>query len=173
MAISEELKKIYATAPVASYYIETLSLAHPIFPNGIRYLTNHSGSPDTELAGYVGNLEGGGQAAFEFVPFVVIPPSAEDEAALTLKVGLDNSSRVLMEELETMAQTPSQPIEVVYRIYINNSAALQNDPPLKLWVSSVIATQDSVSFSATTTNLRDLPFPRQLYNTDLFPGLYR
>ena len=75
MAISEELKKIYATAPVASYYIETLSLAHPIFPNGIRYLTNHSGSPDTELAGYVGNLEGGGQAAFEFVPFVVIPPA--------------------------------------------------------------------------------------------------
>ena len=173
MAISEELKKVYATAPVATYYIETLSLAHPIFPNGIRYITNNNGSPEEELAGYVGNLEGGGQAAYEFVPFLVIPPAAEDEAALTLQVAMDNSSRVLMEELETMAQTPSQPIEVVYRVYISGSPTLQNDPPLKLWVSSVLATQDSVSFSATTTNLRELPHPRQLYNIDLYPGLER
>ena len=170
MAISEELKRIYASAPTDSYYVETLSLAHPVFENGISYFTNLNG-------GWVGNLEGGGQAAYQYLPFVTLPPASADEAALTLQVALDNSSRALMETLENMSTTPQQPIEVVYRIYIGSSAGaspiLQNDPPLKLWVSSVLATQDAVNFSATTANLRDLPFPRQLYTTALYPGLER
>ena len=165
MPISEELKAIYASAPVDDFYIETLSLYHPIFENEVRHITNQNG-------GWVGNLAVG-QAAFNYVPFVVIPPSAGDEGALTLKVGLDNSNRTVMQDLELMADTPSQPIEVIYRVYLNSSAAIQNDPPLRLWVSSVVATQYNVSFSATTTNLRDLPFPRVLYTTDLYPGLER
>ena len=56
---------------------------------------------------------------------------------------------------------------------VQPSPTLQNNPPLRLWVSSVLATQDAVSFSATTSNLRDLPFPRQLYTTGLYPGLER
>ena len=167
MAISEELKKVYATAPVDNFYIETLSLEHPIFPNGVRYLTNNNG-------GWIGNLETGAGVVYEFAPFVAIPPAAEDEAALTLQVGLDNSGRQLMDQLETMAQTPSQPIEVVYRVYLTSDpGTLQNNPPLRLWVAAVVATQDIVSFSASTTNLRNTPFPSKLYNIDLYPGLER
>ena len=174
MAISDELRRIYASNPTDKFYVETISLAHPVFENGISYFTNQNG-------GWVGNLEAGGQAAYQYLPFVTLPPASEDEAALTLQVTMDNSSRTLMETLEFMGTTPQQPIEVVYRIYIGTvtggtvqqSPILQNDPPLRLWVSSVLATQDAVSFSATTSNLRDLPFPRQLYTTGLYPGLER
>ena len=167
MPISEELKRIYASAPVDVYYIETLSLYHPIFENGVRHITNQNG-------GWVGDLAVG-QAAFNYVPFVIVPPSAGDEGALSLKVGIDNAARSVMADLETLSETPSQPIEVIYRIYLSNdlTGAIQNDPPLKLWVSSVLATQEAVTFSATTTNLRDLPFPRVLYSIDNFPGLER
>ena len=167
MAISEELKKIYATAPNDDFYVETLSLEHPIFEHGVTHITNQNG-------GWVGNLESGGQAAYTYVPFTVIPPSSGDEGALVLKVVLDNSARPLIDSLEYMSQTPSQPIKLVFRIYINSDPeTIQNSPPLVMYVSSVLATQESISFAATTTNLRDLPFPRQLYSIDLYPGLER
>lgn len=167
MPISDDLRRIYASAPNEDYYVETLSLEHPTFENGVRYLTNHNG-------GWVGSLEEGGEAAYQYIPFVTVPPSREDQAAVSMNIVIDNTSRELMQELENMAQTPSQPITVVYRVYINTQpGVIQNDPPTTLWVSTVVASQNSVSFSATTTNLRDLPFPSKLYNTDLFPGLRR
>jgi hypothetical protein len=167
MPISEELKRVYASAPNDDYYIETLSLEHPTFENGVRYLTNQNG-------GWIGKLETGGRAAYQYVPFVSLPPSAEDQAAITLNIVIDNASRELMYELENMAQTPSQPITVVYRVYLSSGQeTLQNDPPIRLWVSNVVADQRSVSFAATTTNLRNTPFPSKLYNTDLFTGLKR
>jgi len=169
MPISEELKKVYASAPVNNFYVEALSLEHPSFDNGVAHITNQNG-------GWVGALGDGlvGLAAFNYMPFTIIPPSSGDEGIITLKVVLDNSSRTLMDSLELMAKTPSQSIKVLYRVYLNSDPyVLQNDPPLKLYVSSVLATQDSLSFAATTTNLRDLPFPRMLYTTDLYPGLER
>lgn len=167
MAISDELKRIYATAPIDDFYVETLSLEHPAFENGVRYLTNQNG-------GWIGNLEGGGRAAYQYVPFITLPPASQDQAAISLNIVIDNVSRELMFELERMAQTPSQPITVVYRVYLNSGqATLQNNPPIKLWVSNVVADQNSVSFAATTTNLRNTPFPSKLYTTVLFTGLKR
>lgn len=167
MAISEELKRIYATAPSNDFYVETLSLEHPTFTNGVRYLTNQNG-------GWVGNLETGGQAAYAYMPFVSLPPASQDQAAINLNIVIDNASRELMYELENMAQTPSQPITVTYRVYLNSSpTTLQNNPPIKLWVANVVANQQTVSFAASTTNLRNTPFPSKLYTTDLFPGLKR
>ena len=169
MPISEELKKIYASAPTNDFYVETLSLSHPSFPNGVTRLTNHNG-------GWIGRLGSGhgGKATYNYLPFVIVPPSSGDEGAIVLKVVMDNSNRSLMDSLELMAQTPSQPIKVIYRVYLNSDPErLQNDPPLTLWASSVVATQNAISFSATTTNLRDLPFPRMLYTTALYPGLER
>lgn len=167
MAISDELKRVYASAPIDDFYVETLSLEHPTFANGVRYLTNQNG-------GWVGSLETGGQAAYDYVPFVSLPPASQDQAAITLNIVIDNASRELMYELENMAQTPSQPITVVYRVYLNSSpTTLQNDPPTRLWVANVVADQRTVSFAASTTNLRNTPFPSKLYTTELFTGLKR
>ena len=167
MTISTELQAVYATAPVDVYYIETLSLEHPAFENGIRFLTNHNG-------GWIGDMGDGVVATYEYAPFAAVPPANADQGNVTLQVGIDNAGRELMLELERLSLVPSQPIEVVYRVYLSNAGGvLQNDPPLKLSVSSVTATTDIVAFSATLTNLRNRPFPAVLYTTEQFPGLER
>lgn len=167
MAISDQLKRVYASAPTDDFYVETLSLAHPAFEDGIRYLTNHNG-------GWVGNLETGGAVAYQYLPFIAAPPASADQAAINLQVAIDNADRNLMSELENLSLFPSEPIQVVYRVYLSSdSTTLQNNPPLKLDVSSVRATKDVISFSATMTNLRNRPFPSKLYTTETFPGLER
>lgn len=167
MPISPELQRVYASAPVNDHYIETLSLTHPAFTDGVKYITNSKN-------GWNGNLEDDTLVFYQYAPFVAIPPNGAEQAALTLQVGIDNSNREIMEELENISDTPSVPVEVVYRVYLESDpTTLQNNPPLKLDVSSVLATQDVVSFAASMTNLRNMPFPSQLYTTDLYPGLER
>jgi len=170
MPISPELAEVYATAPTDKYYVETLTLIHPIFENGVRHLTNHNGG----WIGSMGDDYPGGIATYNYAPFIASPPSDADQGAISLQVAIDNASRTLMEELERLSQFPSQPIEVIYRVYLSSDPqVLQNEPPLKLSVDTVTATQDFVTFNATITSLRNRPFPSQLYTTRLYPGLER
>lgn len=167
MPISEDLKRIYATAPTAEHYIETLELRHPNFLDGPKFLTN-------QLAGLVATLEDDvTMVAYQYLPFAVIPPRSEEEGNITLQVAIDNSDKQLMEELERLASAPTDPIEVYYRVYISGNTQLQNNPPLKLDIMGITATKSTLTFSAGLANLRTRPFPTSLYTTTLFPGLYR
>ena len=167
MAISDELKAIYVTAPNDDHYVETLTLAHPLFPGGYRYLTNYRG-------GFQGQLETGDTVQFLYVPFAAVPPENVEYAQVSLKVAIDNSSRELMDELEILGQQPTVPIAVIYRVYLESDFnTVQNDPPLLLTINSVTAEQHAVTFNAGTVNLYGKPFPSMLYSTDLFPALKR
>lgn len=167
MPISDDLKEVYATAPIDNYYVETISLEHPAFLNGIQYLTNKNG-------GWTGYTETGSFVAYDYLPFATIPPAAADQAQVTLQVAIDNASQALMQQLEDLSLFPSEPIAVVYRVYLSSDPyVLQNSPPLTLDVAGVTATQDIISFSATLTNLRNRPFPAELYTVVNFPGLQR
>ena len=158
MPISDALKRIYATAPVGQYYIETLELRHPGFATNSTYITNEVGGLNAG-AGY-----------YQYVPFTIVPPKAGEDGSITMSVVIDNVSKVLMDELESVATAPTEPIILTYRIYLNTSDVVQNDPPLVLDVISVTADQSSISFTAGMTNLRSRPFPSMLYTTQLFPG---
>lgn len=167
MPISDELKRIYVTAPNDDYYIETLSLYHVNLSGGVRYITNQAG-------GWSADLEDGERVFYEFLPFVVVPPDMAEQAALSMKVAIDNTSRSLMDELESLAESPTDAIILKYRVYLaSDDTIVQNDPPLILDIQSVTASADSVSFNAGMTNLRSRPFPGILYSTELFPGLKR
>ena len=171
MAISDELKAVYATAPVDRYYIETLTLKHPIFrvSSNIRgefFMTN-------QRDGFTGELVDGRFVEFQPVPFTAIPPNAEEQSDVQLQVGIDNASRELMEYVERLGSTPNVPIVVTYRVFLNDDLTVQNDPPLVLDIITVKATQQFISFTAGNSNQRDKPFPAQLYTTNLYPGLAR
>jgi hypothetical protein len=167
MPISDALKVIYTTAPVARTYVETLSLEHAGLPS-TRYLTN-------QKDGWTATLEDGTTiVTFEYVPFAVIPPQAQDEGAISLQVAIDNCDRQLMENLETLALTPTTPIVLTYRVYLSDDTTIvQNDPPMVLDIMNVTATQYLITFEAGLTNLRNRPFPSKLYTVDKFPGLSR
>jgi len=167
VAISDALKAVYTTAPVARQYIETLSLEHPgLVPS--KYITN-------QRDGWTGTLEDGVTVkVFEFVPFYVVPPQAAGDGAIALQVAIDNADRVLMDSLETLALTPTTPIILTYRVYLSDdSTTVQNDPPMVLDIVSVTATQFIITFEAGLTNLRNRPFPSKLYTVERFPGLSR
>lgn len=171
MAISEALKEIYATAPIDRYYMETITLTHPIFIEGENttgefFITN-------QRDGFSGTLEDGRTVAFEALPFVAIPPKSEEQSDVQLQVAIDNASRDLMEYVEKLGTTPNVPIIVTYRVFLSNDLTVQNDPPLVLDIISVNATQQMVSFTAGNSNVRDKPFPSELYTTELYPGLSR
>lgn len=167
MAISNALKAVYTSAPVQRYYVETLSLEHPALAPA-RFLTN-------QRDGWTGTLEDGITVqAFEYVPFYVVPPQAEGDGAISLQVAIDNANRSLMDNLETLALTPTTPIILTYRVYLSdNTTIVQNDPPMVLDIMSVTASQFVISFEAGLTNLRGRPFPSKLYTVDRFPGLSR
>lgn len=166
MTISAELAAVYATAPMDRHYIETLELDHPIFGDGF-FMTN-------QREVMQGTLEDGRVVNFRPVPFTAIPPNAEEQSDVQLQVGIDNASRELMEFLERLGRTPNVPIVVTYRVYLSDDfTTVQNDPPLVLDIISVRATQQLVSFTAGNSNMRDKPFPSQLFTTELYPGLAR
>ncbi len=167
MPVSDELKRVYASAPDDLYYLETLTLEHSGLTGGVRYLTN-------EVNGFSGQLEDSTPVTFQYAPFAAIPPSSEEENNLNLQVTLDNAGRQLMDELESMADNPIEPIKVTYRIYLSDDLnTVQNDPPLKLEVLSVRAQQLVVSFNAGLANLRQRKFPAMIYDIEKYPGLSR
>ena len=164
MAISPELRRIYASAPNDDYYIETLQLNHPGFADdvGSSFITNQLGGVDA------------GVGFYNYVPFTIIPPKAGESGTINMQVVIDNVSKELMSRLEAISGSPTTPIQIVYRIYLSsNTAEPANDPPLTLEVTSVVATENAVSFTAGMTNLRARPFPSVLYDKRLFPGLDR
>ncbi len=168
MPISDELKAVYGSVQTYRYFVECLSLHHSGFDGGVEHITN-------QVGGWVGDLETGETGVeFHYVPFFVIPPKEEEQSAINLQVAIDNVSRVLMDELENVATRPDIPIILRYRVYLSDDPnTVQNAPPLKLDVASVKATQQAITFVATMGNYRRLPFPKQLYDTELFPGLAR
>lgn len=167
MPISDELKRVYASAPDDVYYYETLTLEHSGLTGGIKYLTNIAG-------GFSGQLENGDPVTYEYVPFTAIPPTSEEENNLNLQIAFDNAARQLMAELEQMAANPVEPIRVTYRVYLSTDLnTVQNDPPLKLEILGVRAQQLTVSASAGLANLRRRRFPATIYSLDKFPGLTR
>jgi hypothetical protein len=167
MPISDELKAVYTTAPTARYYIETLELNHASFVSPM-YFTN-------QRDGWTGTLEDTVTVeVFTYLPFALIPPRAEGEGAVSLQVAIDNVDRVLMDTLEELALTPTEPIITTYRIYLSDdSGTVQNDPPMVLDIQSVTATQHLISFNAGITNLRSRPFPSTVFTVDKYPGLKR
>ena len=79
-----------------------------------------------------------------------------------------------MEQLEHVAKHPYIPIETTYRVYLSDDPTqVQNNPPLKLYVLSVTASNEAVTFNAGLVNIRKIPFPRVVYNIEQFAGLKR
>ena len=174
MPISDDLKRVYSSAPTDKHYIETLELQHPIFreattinPSSSLYLVN-------QVTPWDAALESGQTVTFTPAPFVVIPPNSQESSAIQLQCALDNSDRSVMDNLEHLANFPNIPIVVYYRVYLSDDATgPAKDPPLKLYVLTVTATDSTITFNAGLSNLRLKPFPSRTYNIQEFAGLAR
>ena len=167
MPISNALKNLYSSAPNDIYEIETLQISHPQFVQGPRYICN-------QRDGFSAQDENSNPVFYEASAFSVLKPKGQIGGKIELQVTLDNTTRETMEDLERLSKSPTEPIEVIYRVYLSNDPnTVQNLPPLKLDILGVVATVRYISFVAGLPNFRFNPFPKYRYELEKFPGLVR
>lgn len=165
MAISQQLKEIYASG-TASRYVETLEFSHSLFGKSY-FMTN-----DTQPWSFL--LEDGRNVTFQAVPFSVVLPANDHGGNQDLSLTLANIGRDLIDPLETAITKPQEPVKCTYRVYIDQANTLpQNTPPLTLTIATVQVSQETVSAVATRADVLNKAFPDKLYRYDDFPGLRR
>lgn len=166
MAISDELRHVYASAPSGSRYVETLELAHSAFPQTF-YINNAQQVWNFQIASGV-------TIVFNPVPFKIILPTIDGKGQQDLQIAVDNVGRDAMDALELAAAQPLENIHVCVRIYLNVANSLpQNEPPLRLSLSEIEVTKEAIIGTATRADTLNRSFPSYIYRTDNFPGLDR
>jgi len=168
MAISAALKAIYASAPATQRYVETIALSHSLFPAGTYYLTN-----DNQAWTFL--LETTSRAqVFTPVPFRVILPKIDNKGQQDLSLTIANIGQELIDPLEYAIGKGTEPIVCIYRVYLDQASTLpQNSPPLRLVITGVEVTKETVSATATRTDVLNRAFPYNFYDVTTFPGLRR
>lgn len=166
MAISQQLKEIYASAPTTARYIETLTFSHSLFPASY-YVTNDNRAWDFRL-------ETGQVVKFQVMPFRIVLPKLDNNGNQDMALTLANIGRDLVDPLEAAIANPAEPIRCTYRVYVDQEfTAPQNTPPMTLIITGVAVTKETVSATATRSDVLNRAFPHNFYTYQLFPGLRR
>ena len=164
MALSEELKKIYSSNPVGERYYDTIELSHSRFSKTF-YMVQ-----DTDSHSW--KLDNGTTVTFEPFPFSIQLPKAGD-VQQDISFMFDNVGQVGMPELEAAAELISEPIRLVYRVYIDGYDTPQR-AAINLVLTNIVADNISISSVATRPDLykRNIPTGNKAYFDARFHGLY-
>lgn len=164
MALSEELKKIYSSNPVGERYYDTVEISHSRFSNTY-YMVR-----DTDVHEW--KLESGSTVTFEPFGFDIQLPKTGD-VAQDISFVFDNVGQVGMHELEAAAELISEPIKLVYRVYIDGFDT-QQMTAISLVLTNIVADNHSISSVATRPDLykRNIPTGNKARFDSRFHGLY-
>ena len=166
MAITQALKEIYASAPAQQRYIETLTFSHSLFPQTY-YLTNDN-------VPWMFTLETNVITTFSPVPFEIVLPTLSGDGTQDLNLTIANIGRDLVDPLEAANALPTEAVKCTYRVFLDQHLCYpQNSPALTLIITGIQVTKDSVTATATRSDVLNRAFPYNFYKTDQFPGLRR
>lgn len=167
MPISEELKRIYSSAPNDVSYVNTLMFEHSLFSQ-VWAICDYK-EPIRFQIGIGKKFE-----TFLPIPFSFVLPPNNTQGNQDLSFAICNIGREIMEEVEAAVANPSIPIKCTYRVYLDEpDTAPQNDPPIELSISQINFTLDTVSATARRFDMLNYTFPNVYYQTKDFPGLKR
>jgi hypothetical protein len=162
MTISAALQDRYSTEVDIDWW-EAIVLSHPKIET--LYLAN---LPVEQ----VGLVDGVAQV-FRPLPFKTIQPKRDGTGRQEMQLVIENIGLGAVGVLDQALEDPSTPISCRYTIYLFGSPEPQVDPPIVLNLSDISVTQEAVACSASRSDILNLPFPREVYRPDLFPGLDR
>lgn len=168
--MTPDLKRVYASAPFDRNCVDTLELAHPLFPQTY-FLTS-----DVQAWQFLLNAGDSPLGAVTFlpVPFKLVRPTLDGKGQQDLQLVIDNVGREAMDAIEAAAANPTINIGVTLRTYLDVPLSPpQFYSPLVLALQSVVITVDSIVGTATRADVLNKSFPSELYRVDLFPGLNR
>jgi len=164
MALSEELKRIYSSNPVAVRAYDTVELSHSLFTQTY-YLVKDAQNHDWQL-------EDLSTVTFEAYGFNVVLPEA-GSTQQDLKFQFDAVSGISVQELERAAENIEEPIRLIYRAYVDGYDTPQTTA-IHLVLTNIVADAYTISAMATRPDLysRTIPNGAKVFYDKRFLGLY-
>ena len=163
MAITDNLRRIYSTAPANELFYEALMLSHPAWVENIAIVTNTI----VPITKNIGPL----QITFNPAAFRITMPRRNDGGLVDLNITFPLASRAMLELLQ-LAEQGREPISVILTVYTDYS----DDPqitPIELQMDSIVMTDTEVSGNASRIDLINRAYPRRIVRPEEWPGLYR
>ncbi len=168
MALTEELKRLYSSNPVDIRYYDTVELSHSLFSQTF-YMVK-----DTEE--HTWDIDVGGvptPVLFKPFPFNVVLPEVGGPQQ-DLSFVWDNAGREAMPELEAASALITEPIKLVYRVYVDGFSESQIYP-IPLVLTDITADHKQLSAMATRPSLfkRKIPTGNFASFDSRFKGLIK
>lgn len=162
--LSDNLKKIYASAPANRTLYTALVLSNPGWVTDLCLIDNTIISRDFEFDGVM--------VRFQPSIFTVDLPSKKDESLPELQLSFSNFGDALVDLLE-LASASGEPITLKLTQYSDDSVTPGLWPPLELQLTSVALDEENCTGSARRVDFINRMFPREVFTLDNYPGLFR
>ncbi len=157
-------KEAYANADDTRVMLYTLELMHPSFTQPLRIVADND--PLTA------EIETGDTVEFTPFFFSIKRPPISEEPDPSLQITVDNVSGFMTPYLD-IASRSGDSIHVVFRPFLADEGddSITRLSSIKLAIRNASATMSSVTLTAAHINPANLPFPKETYTSDRFPGL--
>ncbi len=158
-------KEAYANCRTREIHLATLEINDPAFTEPLRIVADNDD--------LIAKLEDGSTATFIALGFELVRPPVNEEPDPSITIKIDNVSGQLTPYLELAAKSGNQ-TTMTFRPYLFNEETeevILLGQPLKLNVRNASADFSNISITAAHINPANLPFPRENYTPDRFPGL--
>ncbi len=160
--ISDDLKRIYASAPVNITAYEALYLSHSAWEAPIALITN-------SIVPRTFNFKG---SPVEFQPatFSTRLPKRDDFGLVDFEVLIPLTANVA--NMIELAESAGSPISAALTVYIDGQANEQLTP-IELQMDQIAMSNEFASGRAQRIDLLNRAFPRRIVRSDVYPGLWR
>ena len=157
-------KEAYANADDNRVMLYTLELMHPQFTQPLRIVADND--PLTA------EIETGDTVLFTPFFFSIKRPPISEEPDPSLQITVDNVSGFMTPYLD-IASRSGDSIHVAFRPFLIDEGdnSITRLSSIKLAIRNASATMTSVTLTAAHINPANLPFPKENYTSDRFPGL--
>lgn len=162
MAISAELQARYSTE-VDQDWFGGLELSHSY--GGTMRLCDAESDQTGAIDGTV--------YTFSAIPFKFSLPARDAEGRQQASLQICAVGRTAIAMLNAALADPTERIRCRYGQWIRGDTTQQWDPLLELSLTDVQITAALVTATATSADILNRPFPRQVYRVDRYPGLDR
>lgn len=163
-SLTEALTEAYALAPSNVACLDTIELSHPLIPSGSIWLVRDNVPHNLLLE------DGVTVQTFQCAAFQVQRPQSGQNGAQQMTLTIDNVNQAITDFIN-LVKNSTQKVTVTYRPYLSSSPLCQMIPPLQLWLTDITVTETQVSGNCVFLDIINMPFPRETYTRDRFPGL--
>lgn len=167
--LSAAIKEAYAVAPANVIIYHTLELWHPAFSAPIRVVRDYEDLTATLEASAPRNAN----QAVTFIAFNFdfTKPEVSSTGVPQITITMDNVDRAIVANIEA-ALSSTELVTVIYREFISTDlSSPQNNPPLTMTITNVVADLFKVTATAGFPNLHNKRFPTLEYSPETFHGL--